>query len=253
MDIGVIFEYNNVLYQLPVNPAEISVKQDADNEDNSVVNLGQVTSIGSPKLKTLEINSFFAWDINAPYVETKNSGVSIIGGGTVIHSFKKPSEYVNFFRKIQSGKKPCRIIVTNRGINLLVTIESFQHTIEGGTHDRRYVLSLREYRVHNERVVKKKVTTKKSTTTKTTTKTQTTTVKKKTTKTTFSVGDKVTVNGVFRYDSYGAKPHGKASARKGKIGRIIAKPKSGQKYPYHIVTDSGGWLGWVKKSEIKHR
>lgn len=238
MEIGIVFEQNNILYQLPVNPAELSIKQDSDNMDVNVIDLGQVTNIGVPKLRTLEISSFFPNVADYPFVQT-NSNDSI-------HGFKAPEQYIEFFKGIQSSKKPCRMVVTELDINMLVTIESFEYTFMGGTDDKSYKMTLREFRPHTERVVTvvKPVTSNP-------TSGNTTTVTPKPTTTTFAVGDKVTVNGTFRYTSYGAKPHGRAVNVKGVIQRIIPKPKSGQNYPIHIVNSKGGWLGWVKKSEIK--
>lgn len=133
--ISFFAKYNDKIIQLPVNPEDITLEGGSKNDVITMVNEGELNNIGFSKLKELTIKSFFPF-YPAPYVNT-NEG------------FEKPDFYIKFFNDIITARKPFRLIVTDIDINMLVSIEDFQHTYQYGTDDVDYELKLKEYREHN--------------------------------------------------------------------------------------------------------
>ena len=60
----------------------------------------------------------------------------------------------------------------------------------------------------------------------------------------------MTVNGDCYHDSYGGEPHATLSGFRGQISRIVTTDPQ-RAYPYHIATESGGAMGWVKEEQIQ--
>lgn len=65
-----------------------------------------------------------------------------------------------------------------------------------------------------------------------------------------TVGCTVIANGKYWYTSYGDSPYGTASNQRAKVSRIITNDPA-RPYPVHITTEGGGWLGWLKSSQVK--
>ena len=64
-----------------------------------------------------------------------------------------------------------------------------------------------------------------------------------------TVGSVCTASGKYYASSYGDEPHGNGNGRRCVVSRIISDPS--RPYPIHITTESGGWLGWLKKSQLR--
>ncbi len=60
-------------------------------------------------------------------------------------------------------------------------------------------------------------------------------------------GTEVLVNGRLHRDSYGGGPGRTLANYRGKISFVNKKGS----HPYHIVSPSGGWLGWVTAGSVK--
>lgn len=159
--ISLFAKYKEKLVQLPVNPEDITISGAANNNTSDTVGQGQINDLGFPTLKELTISSFFPKNYNGElYINTGNS-------------FQGPEYYIKFFEDIKKAREPFRLIITDIGINMLVSVEEFEYTYKYGTDDVDYQLELKEYKEHNIRVLKvaaKKVTVVDSVQTKTTQK-----------------------------------------------------------------------------------
>lgn len=119
--------------------------------------------------------------------------------------------------------------------SIIVFVEEYTLTIEGGSEDYSVTMSLKEYtpiaQMSTAKIVKP---TKKS----------------------FTAGDKVKITGSF-YTSTSAKKK-KSTAKKGKTYKIRkVSTKKGAKAKYHITSamtskKSKYWKGYVKESQMKH-
>ena len=140
--ISFFAKYKERLVQLPVNPEDITINSGMNNSTFDTVGQGEINNIGFEKLKELTISSFFPKRYNGElYINT---------GG----QFEDPDFYIKFFDDIKKAREPFRLIVTDINVNMLVSIESFNHTYAWGTDDVEYSLEVKEYKEHNIRVLK---------------------------------------------------------------------------------------------------
>lgn len=132
MEFWLSFQNNAERFQLPVNPGELSIGDEAQHATVNVSKLGEVSIIQDPALKTVEFSTFFpaVWGPYCAYREIPD-----------------PREaYARLVRWKNSGW-PVRFIVTGTGINMAVTIERLDAREAGGDVGTIYVnFSLREYR-----------------------------------------------------------------------------------------------------------
>lgn len=236
----IFIEYDNVVIKFPVNPEEISLSRDGNNETTEILSIGEINVIKEPKLATLEFSCFFPATKEPAYVLTKGD-------------FKKPDFYIKFLEKIRKDKAPCRFIVSNTTINIMCSIESFEYGIQAGpVGEIYYSISLKEHREYVAKEVKivnsnksknKKNSNSSSAKKKKTTKKRSSKPSKKTPYT----GCKVRINGRLHRDSYGKGP---GQWRRNYVGKINFIKKR-RKCPYHVTTPTGGWLGWVVASAVE--
>lgn len=231
MAIRFFFEYENQIIQLPVNPAAITIQSSGNNRTEEVVSLGEISILKTPKLKECSIECFFPATSTAPYVLT--------AGG-----FQLPQFYINYINTIRTAKKPCRFIVSDTSINMLVSIENFEYGYKAGDDDTHYKLTLKEYRTYSAKVV--------TIQTNTNTATQSSSTRPPSTSGSFSIGDSVSASGTYTADSYGGGRSGTfASNFIGKITLIVADTTRPRRY--HISTSDGSPLGWVTATQISHQ
>jgi hypothetical protein len=226
MAIRFFFEYEKTVIQLPVNPSEIKITTQGHNVVQEIIKLGEINLLRDRKLKTLTISSFFPRTADAPYVLTKGK-------------FEGPDFYKAFFEKIMHDKKPARLVISDLGVNFLVSIESFEWDVKAMDDDVHYSIRVMEYREYSAKTVVMKNANA-----------ATTSSSSSRAKTGFAIGDTVLVNGKYWYTSYGDSPFGTFKDFTGKISHIVSNKS--RKYRYHITTTSGGWRGWVAESQIKH-
>lgn len=123
---------------LPINPFdEVSLDAKVNNKRIEIVELGEVSLLGSRGLYGISINSLFS-DNTYPWSATLNP--------------KSAEFYVDHLRERQEGKRPVRFVIAGDGldINLLCSIESFKTTQKAGeTNEFYYTLSLMEYREYS--------------------------------------------------------------------------------------------------------
>lgn len=233
MPIRFFFEYDKQIIQLPVNPQSLAISSSGNNRTEEVVKLGEINIIRQPKLQECSIKCFLPSNSNGPFVLTAGQ-------------FKQPQFYIDFFNNIRNTKKPCRFIISDTKINMLVSIEDFDWNIEAGDDDVYYTLKLKEYKTYSAKVVKVTPSNTNTTTANKQTNTQRAPVPA-----TFSIGDMVVVNGKYTADSYGGGSFGTFTNFTGKISHIVADKNRARRY--HITTTSGGWRGWVSDKQISHK
>lgn len=229
--IRFFLEYENTVAQLPVNPSELSIKIQGNNKTSEVIGIGEINILRGKKLAEIEIESFFPEDDSAPYVLTKGK-------------FEPPQFYIDLIDRARTSTKPLRLVVSDTGIRLLVSVENFEHTLKAQDNDVYYTLSLKEFKSFGARVPKLVKPENKTKGSGVTSGGGDTRPKKG-----FAVGDTVIASGKYWASSYGDGPSGTFTNFTGKISHIVADTK--RKYRYHITTPTGGYRGWVSSNQLK--
>ena len=232
MTVGIFLEYNGKVVQFPVNPTELSVTTQADNETVTTISLGQINKLATAQLKEVTFQSFFNYDTSASYVIGKNKGY-------------KPAFFVKLIRTIMTGKKPCRLVISDCGINFLASIESFEEMTKSGCEkDVYYTITFKEFRNFKAKFVEIKKPpkrTQKKVEAVTPKQTQEESTNKQVT-----IGCTVIVNGRLHRDSYGSAPGQTEKNATRKVNFINMKGS----HPYHVTTMNGGWRGWVTADSV---
>lgn len=218
--------------RIPVNPEELEIQYPTDHKTYDVLGVGQVVVPRKPSLKTVSWEGFFPGDLGAPYV---NSGA------------KDPEVYVKWFERAVRGKWRCRLIIVRSGLydtNMSCLVSDFQTKDKGGEpEDVYYSVELTEYRSYApdtvEMITEEAVPgdggegAQAEASLETPREVETPVLR---------VGASVIVNGEYRYDSYGSKPHGTANNLSTTVTRIV----SGNPYPVHV-----GHYGWVGEGQLQ--
>lgn len=234
---GLYFDYNNTTIRIPVNPQSYTITYPTDNTKYNILDLGEINRIREPGLAIIQWDSYLPANTNEPFVLTTGN-------------FRPPAYYIEQITKFMKSKEPVRFIanrINEQGqpifdTNIQVSIEEFEQLEQGGeTGDFYYSISLLEYREFNPQIVNLVAPA-----TVTAPTTATNTEQRDVPKTQICVGDTVIANGRYYYDSYGSNPYGNASNLEIQVTRIVANPKSGQNYPYHI-----GQRGWLKLDQLR--
>lgn len=221
--MNIFFEYNGKTISLPINPEELEISRDGNNESVDVVGIGEVNIIKSKKLIPISISSFFPED-------------------------KIPNEFIKFFETVQDEKKPMRIIFKEMNLNMQVSIESFKYSIKAGEEkDRYYELEVLEWKNYAPILIKQE--TKKE---ETTNQEQSEEQPQEQTKQQEEPqkGDIVKFNGGNHYKSSQANnPTGKPRTCGNAELTLINK---GSKHPYHLIGVTGGSdvYGWVDEGSF---
>lgn len=213
---------------LPVNPSNLKVAKNGKNKSVEIVELGMVNILRGMDLASIKLDCFLPANAYPPYVLTKDN-------------FVKPQTYIDFIEKARKNRKPIRLVVSDVGVNMLVSIESFDYQVKAQDDDVHYAITLKEYRTFKSKIVTiQKPTNKKPIATSTNNNRQ---------KTGFAAGDTVRVTGKWWYNSYGASPFGYAP--NGFVGKI-SHLNRGASCPFHITDMNGGWKGWVTADQLTH-
>lgn len=121
-------EYRGAIIKLPISPGEIKISKPGNNENIDVIGLGEINIIRKPRLIPISIESFFP--------ENEN-----------------PQQYIDFFIIIQNDTAPFRITCKEISLNMLVSIDGFEHSTRAGEEgDRYYILELQEWRDFSPRL-----------------------------------------------------------------------------------------------------
>lgn len=214
----------NETIQLPVNPAELKLKYEGDDQSQTVVNLGEINRLGDLKLVGITIESVL------PNGKTTYTAMS---------ELQEPQFYIDYIRDVQDAKSHMQIVVANTKISMPVTVSSFEYGFEGGFDEEyKYSLVLKEYREF--KVVKVSSSKKKKKKKSKKGKKRISPPKK------FGVHSSVIVNGRLHMDSNGNGP----GAFEKNAKRTIVNIATGHKYPI-CVGIGGAARGWVKKSDVR--
>ncbi|QAT40830.1 N-acetylmuramoyl-L-alanine amidase family protein [Clostridium sp. JN-9] len=123
---------NDERLQLPVPPPNYSIKKSNDSSTVTVLGLGEISFIGTPKLAEIPaIESFFP---NHPYSFCQYS------------TFPMPNKCVEMIEKWRNEGTVIRYLVTGTKLNMECTIESFEYGERDGTGDIYFSLQLKEYK-----------------------------------------------------------------------------------------------------------
>lgn len=208
--------------QLPVNPAELKLNYENDDQSQTVVNLGEVNRLGNLKLVGITIDSVFP-KYKTTYLADDQP--------------EEPDYYIDWIKKIQKAKGLIRLVVATTKISMCMTIASFNYGFEDGFDEEyKYTLELKQYREFEATKIsksKKKKKAKKG-------KKRISPPKK------FGVHSTVIVNGRLHLDSNGNGP----GAYEKNAKRQVINIATGHKYPI-CVGINGIARGWVKKSDVK--
>ncbi|BDU83496.1 hypothetical protein [Clostridium perfringens] len=228
MSIGIFMEYRGLLIQFPVNPEELKVKTEGNNETTEVIKLGEVNIARDKKLSTLEFESFLPEKNIYPFIRTKNQ-------------FEGPKYYIDFIEKVRNEKKPIRFLVSDTNINFMALIEEFEYGYKHGSNDVEFKVSIKEFR--EVRVKEVKISNYASNRPNRETSTN-----RGNSSGNVTPGCTVIVNGRLHRDSWGKGPGMTLKNYKGKINFVKT---DGRQYPYHVTDMSGGWMGWVTKDSVR--
>lgn len=243
-DIGFFFNYQDRLYQLPVNPEELSVQYPGNNESKTVVALGEITLLQKRKLAKLSISS---WLPEQPW----HSGLRTTGG------FQPAIVYDELFRGILESEDYMRLVVTGINLNMLVSIEDYKSSHQSGDYeDIYYTLDLKEFKPTS--AVQIPITSENiALTIRNTfslgsggTGSSGTFVS---TPTRVTVGSLVLVTGELHASSMATEFDtliGNQDSMLLKYQGRVSHIREGNDYPYHITDTSGNWLGWVSKDSV---
>lgn len=228
MSIGIFMEYRGLLIQFPVNPEELKVKTEGNNETTEVIKLGEVNIARDKKLSTVEFESFLPEKNIYPFIRTKNQ-------------FEGPKYYIDFIEKVRNEKKPIRFLVSDTNINFMALIEEFEYGYKHGSNDVEFKVSIKEFR--EVRVKEVKISNYASNRPN-----RETSINRGNSSGNVTPGCTVIVNGRLHRDSWGKGPGMTLKNYKGKINFVKT---DGRQYPYHVTDMSGGWMGWVTKDSVR--
>lgn len=236
---GLFFRLEGQVIRLPINPETLPETRAANNSDYNVLGLGQIVIPRTPNLRTVSISAYFPGRSGGEYLD--------------YDGFHPPEYFIRFFERAMTEKAvlsftPVRYDETGRrfmaednGFDCVVN--RFDTEERGGeTGDFYYTLELTEYRDYSPSV--KKVSTNSQTGRTVATSEPTRAIPAGQ----VVVGSVCEVNGDYFASSYGDGPHGAASGRRLKVSRIVDLSRA---YPYHVTTESGGGVGWVKRDALK--
>lgn len=232
-DIGLFFEYDGQVIQLPVNPEKLEISYEGNNKNVEIIQLGEISILKKKKLGTIKFESFFPYESWWTGVQTKGQ-------------FESVDFYKDFFIRLMDNSKPARFIVTGYNFNTLVSVESFDYYNQGGDYeDCYYSLELKEYVPYHVKILTPAISTQTSTNNE-----ELPVIGSMDTPTLepeqITVGCTVILNGQLHRDSEGNGPGQIKSNFRGKVNFI----KKENPYPYHITTEDGSWLGWVQASDV---
>lgn len=232
---GLFFTRDDTVIRLPVNPETLPVKRQSANEDYNVLGLGPIQVPRTPELQVVTISSFFP---GRPF-----PGVLTPNG------FRDPEFYLRFFQSAMDDCVP--ILYTpvrfyesgepfftgDTGFLVLVTGFSTEERA-GETGDFYYDLELTEYRDYAPLTMRLAADGGAAAAD----------AARPIPAGQLYVGAVCTANGTYYASSYGDGPSAAAAGRRVVVSRIVdaARP-----YPYHVTTEAGGPLGWMRKSALQ--
>lgn len=133
----IFIAYKGEVKTLPVNPEELNIERPSNNDNAEVIGLGEINIIKKPKLMAISIESFFPEDDD-------------------------PQEYIDYINEIYDAEEPCRIVNKEMELNMMCSIDNFEHSARAGEEgDRYYTLELQEWRDYSPKKVETSDSNKK--------------------------------------------------------------------------------------------
>ena len=134
MSVQIMIQFDGRELTIPINPAEIEITSESDNEDIDIIGLGPATRKGAAGLKKATIESFFP------------------AGGSYFYTGVLPRTCVEFIQTIHKtenvNNKVARIVTSGLPVNLNMyfVIDEFNYNHKAGEEDDiYYTLSIKEY------------------------------------------------------------------------------------------------------------
>lgn len=217
----------STIYTLNVNPTQLNITAGGNLQQSEIINLGSIVRLKKGQLHQVNWSGFFPFTDYHPYVTTRADDVNYRG------SFISQEEWVHLFERMRDEMKPCRLIVTGLGINMMAALSDFQWSYSGGNQDVNYSLSFIEYVPYDLMT---------SEIAQTVTEDTVEAVENAVQPTNFCVGATVDASGTYYCTSYGEEPHGSCSGVTGTINHI----NEDGTHPYHVCNADGD-LGWFTK------
>lgn len=241
-NFGLFFTRDGTVLRLPVNPEKLPVARGNENSDYNVLGLGPIMVPRLPALKVVTISSFFPG---------RTSSLVLNAG-----QFQPPEFYIQFFEAAMRDKAPVLytpvryyedgtpFMTGDPGFEALVT--QFDTEERGGeTGDFYYDLELTEYRDYSPQAMQTaqpgeasggqpaQVTTEPA---------------RGVPQGQIVAGSTCTLNGRYYYSSYGDAPSAPGNGAQVTVSRIVDLSRP---YPYHVLSMSGGALGWVSAASLQ--
>lgn len=234
--VGVYLTDNkNITIELPVNPSDIGYIAESIENAVTITSKGEVNQLsGGTKLVPFE------FDFLLPK-KPKQANY------TTAQSFKFNDDigFINWITNWRVSNKPGRLVVTDGYINYPVTVSSFKREYVSGD-DSMWKCSIKLTRFVDFGVRKYPPKPAHTGTAKPKPQPKRGAQRSKPVGK-IGKGSMVTVNGRLYRDSNGSGP----GAIEKNVKRKISNVAPGRKYPYHIITLSGGWRGWVSANSVR--
>lgn len=139
MSIGFYFSGSGGKLQLPVNPAELAVQYQGNNQRTEVIALGEINILRSAKLAALSLEFLLPGADYYPFI---------------VGVWQPPEQIVCYFRRAMEKRKALRLVVTDIGFNMRLSVESITPTQCAGDHESVMCsLSLLQYRSYGASTV----------------------------------------------------------------------------------------------------
>ena len=132
MEFHLVDTPNKIDFQFPILPEKYSLKTGNNNTIIIVEDLGEINLLGKTKLADIIIESFFPNQVYSVCQYT---------------TFSKPYVIVKMIENWRTSSITPRLIITGTDVNMLVSIETFEHGEQDGTGDVYFTLTLKEYKV----------------------------------------------------------------------------------------------------------
>ena len=243
-NFGLFFTRDNTVIRLPINPEKLPVARGNENDEYNVLGIGPIMVPRLPSLRVVTISSFFPGRITPMVL---NSG-----------QFQPPEFFIQFFESAMKEKAPILytpvryyengepFMTGDPGFEVLVT--QFDTEERGGeTGDFYYDLELTEYKDYSPQAMQ--TAQQAATSTDTTQAAQVTTEPARgIPQGQLVVGSTCTLNGQYYYSSYGDTPSAPGNGAQVTVSRIVDLSRP---YPYHVLSTSGGALGWVSAASLQ--
>ena len=140
MAIGFYFSGAGGTMQLPVNPAELTVRYQGNNLRTEVVKLGEINILRDRKLAAVSFPALLPGDDYYPFI---------------IGRWRPPTQIASYFRGAIERKTAIRFVVSGIGINMRVSVEDTTNKWAAGDHESIILpLSLLEYRSYGASTLK---------------------------------------------------------------------------------------------------